>query len=272
MKDSVPVTAYQLAESLTEAEIEEITNKTESTEVQNHVNLKERRRALQSARAEERRREIEKKRAEKKELEILKKREEEKQAILTEQIISLSQEQEEPREDNTDDMSVDETESDHVIDEMQLRLQRLESVSHQPTMLEFNGQQLERQLTQSEIEAQEAVKRARELREHIRQEETRKQKEMEEKEKEIALEKERQRHIEEQKKLSEETKREIAVKEAGKLHAKEDMNYKMHLELLAQNHSQKMSSSHVFSYFRYFPTPAKQSKKDKKRSRTTRKR
>ena len=272
MKDSVPVTAYQLAESLTETEIEEITNKTESTDVQNHVNLKEQRRALQSARADERRREIEKKRAEKRELEILKKKEEEKQAILTEQITSLSQEQE-LKEDNTDDTSVDETESDHVIDEMQSRLQRLESVSHQPTMmLEFNGQQLERQLTQSEIKAQEAVKRARELREHIRQEETRKQKEMEEKEKEIALEKERQRHIEEQKKLSEETKREMAVKEAGKLHAKEDMNYKMHLELLTQNHTQKMSSSHVFSYFRYFPTPAKQTKKDKKRSRTTRKR
>ena len=263
------ISAVQLTEGLDDAMVDHPSIST--TEYDPH----QRRRALQLARAEERRREMERKRLEKQELEQQRQEEEAKKLEL---LKKLAQEAEElsvnkEKEDNTKTITQENL-------DLQGRLAELEALrqAEKTTLLEHKGKQLERMLSTAELEAQEALMRAKQISERVKAEEERKRKEenKKEQEKERRLKEEEEQLI--QKKKEEEHRRRAAEKARlqaeeetdHKLKGKEEMNYKMRLELQTQKHYQQLTS-HVFSYFRYVPPATSAKNKSKKPVRTKRK-
>lgn len=249
------ITAAQLAEELTEAEIDNVSD----VKDQRTTSVSDRRSMLQSARAEQRRREIEKKRQEKKELELIKNQEMAKQSMLMDELSSYKEEAND--NENTQERSImslmaEDTTSEEIV------------YNHSILMIPQNYYNIEDEPSKDESEVQDALKKARELKEKAKLEESR--------QKQVLLEEQRQRQLKEEREIKhkkdlehiEDLKREKAIKDAGRnLKAKEELNYKMRLELEAQKHQQRKSPSHIFSYFCYLPNPPKQTKDKKKKQR-----
>lgn len=267
------ISAVQLAEGLDDTVSgDQISVEGEGQETLTETDPRQRRRSLQLARAEERRREIERKRSEKRELEQLRQEEEARKQELLEKLAKEakgSPEEEAGEGETKNNEAVLIQEEDHQIADLEAQRQKDKNM----LLLEYKGQLVERELSTAEHEAQEAIAKARQMRLRLRAEEEKKRRQQQEMEQERQrrLKEEEEQRAQNQKEEEEEQKRKTvekarfqAVEEAGrKLKAKEEMNYKMRLELLTQRHYQQMST-HLFSYFRYVP-PATGTAKNKRK-------
>ena len=234
---------------------------------------RQRRRSLQLERAEERRREIERKRLEKRQLEQQRQEEEaKKQELLEKLALEAKQLSIEKKEEETIKLVAKTAQEES---DLNGRLADLEALrqAERTKLLEYRGEQFERMLSSAELEAQEAIMRSKQIRERVMAEEERRSREEHKKEleRQRRLKEDEEQQIQQKKEEEEQSRRAIekarlqAVEETGrKLKGKEEMNYKMRLELQTQRHYQQLTS-HFFSYFRYVP-PATSSSKNKRKN------
>ena len=251
------ISAAQLAEELTEADIDNVSDMKD----QRRMSVSDRRSMLQSARAEQRRCEIEKKRQEKKELELMKSQEMAKQSMLIDELSSYKEETND--KENTQERSIMSLmEEDSTSEEIVYN----HSILMIPQSYYYN---VEDEPSKGESEVQDTIKKARELKEKAQLEESRHKQVLLEEQRQRQLKEERERKHKKDLELVEDLKRENTIKDAGRnLKGKEELNYKMRLDLEAQKHQQRKSPSHIFSYFCYLPNPPKQTKDKKKKQRS----
>ena len=204
---------------------------------------------LQSARAEQRRLEIERKRKEKRELEIQRNEEKIRQMKLLEEISSAYHDEPNDKENMDYEQSIL-----SQINDGSLNLTIADNsliCADDNTLLE------DRTSLISELESNDesnAIKRSREL------EELMKQKLMDE-----------EKLMKDKGVVTKEQTKEQTIRELGvKLKGKEEMNYKMRIELEAQRYHERKAPPYLFSYFQYLPQQQKQKKK-KSRTSTTKK-
>lgn len=242
----------------------------------------------QSDRALERRLEIERKRSEKRRLELEKKSELEKQKALLEMVSKEEDKEvlvEEQEHEESDESETDNFTAGKIGNDLQRRLSQFEELRSQP-MASSPLHDLPARphvVTQEGKDHDDTLKKARELKEQKRQEEETRHRQAEEERTHRQAEEEKHQHDdkEEQKQPSlaeqrrketlqkeslhkENLRKEATIKEAEKLQAKEELNYKMRLDLEIQKHNQ---SHHIFSYFRHRPVPLAKTTKKKPKKR-----
>ena len=218
------------------------------------VSTAEQRRREHLAKADERRKIAERKRLEKLALENEKRQEEQRQALLAEQLQSIQ---------NGNSTIMHEYSSSTGIEPS--TDERPEAYAHLHPLIMDNMEYVEDiQLTESERSVQDALQRSRELRERRRVEEMRKH---EEDTKVKVLEKQ-QKEAQKTRKEADKSGRTSLMEDAHKLQGKEELNYKMQLELLTQRNNQRLTPSYYFSYFEFMPNK-KTNDKDKKRSKNS---
>lgn len=246
--NSQVITPLQLASDLTDINIDEIPEGTEELVLEKTNGPK--RSDLQSARAEKRRLEIERKRQEKKELEMQKAQELARQAELRERLASYEEEPEINKENVEeksiislldDGMEVPEESTDKP---SALNLKEILKSDEPPTTTPL----IEKEPSESAI-----LRKAREAREKAQMEEMKRRESLKEQQKVKEIEVESQKKLKADQERKEEIVREQSIKELGKkLKGKEQLNYKMRLELEAQKFHQQRTP-HFFSYFCYVP-------------------
>lgn len=238
----------------------------------------ERKRLIQ-LKAEERRKEIERKRLEKRDMELKKTEEEERKRQLLLKLVAKEEEQKrqlllklvgKEEQDNSDledkmESAVEVDDNSVFMKNSQLELsEKLKlSTDKDVTTTSPDNSGFERLLSISEARAQEAIRKAKEMRERLRKEEEQRKRQIEEMEK---REQERKQQEEEQQLQREEASKEQVIRTVAKTaKGKEELDYMMRLELEKQKHSQSIAPSHTFSYFRYLPQKPPP-KKDKRRN------
>ena len=247
--NSQVITPHQLASELTDINIGEIPEGTEELVLEKTSGPK--RSDLQSARAEKRRLEIERKRQEKKELEMQKAQELARQAELRERLASYEEEPEINKE-NVEEKS--------IISLLDDGMQVPEETTDKPSainlkeLLNYDEPSTTTPLMEKEPSESAVLRKAREAREKAQMEEMKRRESLKEQQRLKELEEESQNKAKAEQEHKEEIVREQSIKEIGKkLKGKEQLNYKMRLELEAQKFHQQRTPSHFFSYFCYVP-------------------